>query len=365
MYRQYFKSTIETDKLKEINRNAPEGIKYCNGLCQDFRKKDEFSGVHVVCNNCRNFMNLAENQIKDKKITVEKLHENPDIVYGIDITIDTMKTCITCKESKTMNHFDYKRNECKACRAIKSIERNNKDIDILITDIEKLKNNTEKLEKFIIDIPKDKLVKVISHFQIGRKATDTKNTMVNNVTEYFRRIMNPKLCNGGCGYDLEKEFDICEKCKNKDKTAVSKMADFEDNLEYIAENIKKIEGPDEYKYNKEQFYKIAIFLGVNAKKSYTKKIVIDMINKKLEEKEEVIEKENQNFDLVLNGISICTRIEDGFVNATALCKAGNKEFKEWYRLENTKELISELEDQNLKEGYPAFKSVDITKGRYG
>ena len=230
----HWKTTTETDKLKEINRNASEGIKYCNGLCQDIRKKDEFSGVHVICNNCRNFMNLAENQINERKITLENLHENPDIIYGIDITIDTMKTRVTCKQSKTMTHFDYKRNECKACRAIKTTERNNKDIDVLIADIEKLKNNIEKLEKFVIDIPKDRLIKVISYFKIDRKATDTKNTIVNNVTEYFRRIMNR-----------------------------------------------------------------------------------------------------------------------------------NKEFKEWYRLENTKELISELEDQNLKAGYPAFKSVDITKGRYG
>ena len=42
MYRQYFKSTINTDKLKEINRNAPEGVKYCNGLCQDLEKKVNF-----------------------------------------------------------------------------------------------------------------------------------------------------------------------------------------------------------------------------------------------------------------------------------------------------------------------------------
>jgi hypothetical protein len=369
MYRQYFKTTIETDKLKEINRNAPEGIKYCNGICQDFRKKDSFSGVHVICNKCRNFMNLAENQINERKITLENLHENPDIIYGIDITIDTMKTCYTCKQSKTTPHFDYRKYECKACRAIKATERNNKDIDVLIADVEKLKNNTEKLEKFVIDIPKDKLIKVISYFKIGRKATDTKNTMVNNITEYFRRIMNPKLCKGGCGYELEKEFDICEKCKNKDKTAVSKMADFEDNLEYIADNIKKIEGIDEYKYNKEQFYKIAIFLGINVKKSYTKKVVIDMINEKLEEKEKEelakVENENKNFYLVINGITICTRFEDGFVNATALCKAGNKEFKHWYSLGGTKELISELETQNLNVETTTFKSVDITKGRYG
>ena len=41
MYRQYLKSSVETEKLKEINRNAPSGVKYCNFVCQDFRKKSK------------------------------------------------------------------------------------------------------------------------------------------------------------------------------------------------------------------------------------------------------------------------------------------------------------------------------------
>jgi len=369
MYRQYFKSTINTDKLKEINRNAPEGVKYCNGLCQDFREKGEFSGVHVICNTCRNFMNLAENQINEKKITLEQLHENPDIVHGIDITIDTLKTCMTCKENKTMNHFDYKRNECKACRAIKSTERNNKGIDILISDIEKLKNNSNKLEKFVIDIPKDKLIKVISYFQIGRKATDTKSIMVNNVVEHFKKVMNPKLCRGGCGYELEEVFDTCEKCKNKDKTANTKMADFEENLSFLVNNLEKLEKSDEYKYTKEQLYKIAIQLRIKAKKKDNKTVLFNLINQKLGEnkKQEQNDKqlEKNTSELIINGITIMARLEDGFVNATTLCKAGGKKFNDWYRLGNTKELIDAFNElQILETGNPDFKSIDIIKGKY-
>lgn len=368
MYRQYFKNTINTDKLKEINRNAPEGVKYCNGLCQDFRKKDEFSGVHVICNNCRNFMNLAENQIKEKKITLENLHENPDIIYGIDITIDTMKTCSICKQSKTMTHFDYKRNECKACRAIKTTERNNKDIDILISDIEKLKNNSNKLEKFVIDIPKDKLIKVISYFQIGRKATDTKSIMVNNVVEYFKKIMNPKLCKGGCGFELAEVFDICEKCKNKDKTANMKMADFEENLLFIVTNLQKLEEQDKYKYTKEQLYKIAIQLHIKAKKKDNKSVLVDLINQKLDEnnKQEQNDKqlEKNTSELIINGVTILSRLEDGFVNATSICKAGKKRFNNWYQLDSTKELIETFERlQMLETGIKVSKSIDIIRGK--
>uniref|UniRef100_A0AAT9UQM7 KilA N domain protein n=1 Tax=Apapanepox virus TaxID=3049969 RepID=A0AAT9UQM7_9POXV len=38
--------------------------------------------------------------------------------------------------------------------------------------------------------------------------------------------------------------------------------------------------------------------------------------------------------------------ENGFINATKLCKLGGKEFKKWIRLDGSKELIKTLEDAN-------------------
>jgi len=46
--------------------------------------------------------------------------------------------------------------------------------------------------------------------------------------------------------------------------------------------------------------------------------------------------------LVLKDIVIESRASDNFVNATQLCKAGGKFFKDWYKLESTKNLINEL-----------------------
>jgi hypothetical protein len=45
--------------------------------------------------------------------------------------------------------------------------------------------------------------------------------------------------------------------------------------------------------------------------------------------------------LSLNETHIESR-DDGFINATQLCKAGSKEFAKWYRLDSTKELIMTL-----------------------
>lgn len=384
MYRSFLNSSLTSDKLKEINRNATENSKYCNGLCQDFRDKSSFSGQRVFCNPCRNHLNLAEKQIKDNTITLEQFKENPDIVYGIDLVIDTLRTCMTCKQEKTTNQYEKTRNECKACRSIKASERNNTGIDVLISDVNKLKNNLKELENFLLGTPKDKLIKIISHFTVGRKATDTKNDMVHNCVEHFKKILSPLLCQGGCGRTLQEDFSTCVPClekKNKPR-AVKKMFDFDENLDDIVSNLDVItENFD--KYNREQYYKIAAKLGLKIKQKTRKAAVIILINEELKKKkEEQTKKETElalaadgcktEYALTFNGILIESRKEDGFVNATSMCKAGKKKFNDWYRLDNTKELVTSLEidarasaTQNLITGNPAIKIVDKKLGRYG
>lgn len=48
--------------------------------------------------------------------------------------------------------------------------------------------------------------------------------------------------------------------------------------------------------------------------------------------------------LTLNGIIVESRESDGFINATQLCKAGDRSFKDWYRLDGTKILIKTLQN---------------------
>jgi hypothetical protein len=379
MYRDYLKTSLTTDKLKEINRNSAENTKYCNGLCQDLRNIDEFSGKHVLCNKCRNYFNLADKQILENKITKEQFIENPEIVYGIDIVYDTLKECITCKQNKSINQFDDKRNECKACRSIKSTVRNNDGIDTLISDINKIKNNLIELEKFIVKIPKDKLIKIISHFSIGRKSTDAKNDMIYNVIQHFRKLLNPKLCSGGCGYTLQEEFSYCKPClekKNKPR-AVEVMFNFDDNIDDIVANLQQITHDKFNQYNREQYYKIAAKLGIKVNQKTKKDAVVNIINEILKKREEERQKQQKElidnsilekkYTLTFNGMTIQYRKEDGFVNATAMCKAGKKKFNDWNRLDSTKELIKTLESEvgiptSQITGNPVIKnrSVGIT-----
>ncbi len=69
--------------------------------------------------------------------------------------------------------------------------------------------------------------------------------------------------------------------------------------------------------------------------------------------------------LVLNNIVIESRESDNFINATQLCKAGGKSFREWNRLDSTKELIKELE-KNLHVGYPTCKKqlIETSRSKY-
>ena len=74
-------------------------------------------------------------------------------------------------------------------------------------------------------------------------------------------------------------------------------------------------------------------------------------------KEEIIV--NYQSSLVLNNITILSRLEDNYINATQLCQAGNKKYSQWISLNTTKELINELESEDW---IPASPLIDSKKG---
>jgi len=57
---------------------------------------------------------------------------------------------------------------------------------------------------------------------------------------------------------------------------------------------------------------------------------------------EEIDNDLEYSNISLNNVVISSRPIDHYVNATQLCQAGGKFFKDWFRLESTKELINEL-----------------------
>lgn len=375
MYRKYLNKSLDMNDFKSTNKYAPEGVRYCNGYCQDFRQIEEFSGMKIkmMCKSCRNIIGLGEKQIKDGKITLEQFKDNPQIVHGIDVDIDNMRLCNICKQNKPFSSFENTRNQCKACRALECKKRN-EDVGTFIKDIEKLKERGHELEKFLKQIPKVKLIHIISHYEVGRKATDTKDRMIMNTLDHFRKLQNTYLCRGSCGSVLQETFSISGKCSTKESTVhknhVEKMTKFEDNLDEFVQNLQEIKLEDNYMYNKKQVLMIfhAIKAGVSGtlkKNELILKINETLERRRQEEKEKIEELKRPQeivelkLECILNGITVLARESDGYINATQLCQAGGKRFNDWNRLDSTKELLKELE---LDTGIPMSQLLDIKKG---
>ena len=88
-YRNFLLKTLNRNDLVNVSKSGPEGVRYCNALCQDFRKEEEFSNKIPTCKNCRNKINMGEKQIKEGSITLEEFKNNPNIVDGVEYTFDT------------------------------------------------------------------------------------------------------------------------------------------------------------------------------------------------------------------------------------------------------------------------------------
>lgn len=287
MYRTYINTTLQHHELIARNKYAPDGLRYCNGICQDYRECKNFSvpETGTVCIVCTNTISLGKKQIASDKITLEQFKADPKIVYGKEVTISKKQVCVTCKESKTILDFEGTRKTCKACKAL-AVKAKNSDIKTEIADIKKLKGDLNKLEAYVTKIPKNKLTLIISNFSIGRKSSDTKDRMILNIMTHFRALLDPLTCQGGCGSRMKIEFTTCLKCKPKrEKKAVDNMVKFEDNIDEFLKTLQPIQESEHYKYNKKQV--LLMYSKLNVKPCagrQTKEELIDRINKELEKK---------------------------------------------------------------------------------
>jgi len=373
MYRNYLQKSLSCEELKDHNKHAPEGVRYCNGFCQDYRDKSIFSGeksIKMICNDCRNIIGLAESKIKRKEITLEQVKENPHVVYGLeDKKIGPMKECKTCHVKKSSVQFEHNRRICKACKAIKSSEKRSEGIDTYIKDIETLKTHFSKLREYLKSISRDKLTVIISHFSIGRKSSDNKGTMVENIVKYFEHLADPHICKGGCGLKLIDSGTTCQTCKNRKVPSKKSVPDI--NIEEIANSSGIIE---DHFCNKQKLWALAKKLGVPDIRQLTKKSeLLDKVNKFISERSakekdrevEILQPIN-SYTIELNGTIVNARPTDGYVNATELCKAGGKQFRDWHRSKTTKELVTFLEQETKHDVIVSKKgnSNDFTQGSW-
>jgi hypothetical protein len=138
----------------------------------------------------------------------------------------------------------------------------------------------------------------------------------------------------------EKEKELYQKSfEEKSEMLNTYMGNFNDRLCEILEENKNLLNGD------------IIYIEDDTKNILSTK----QINNDNNEEKQVIKSQT----LILNNVIIISRSEDNYINATQLCKAGDKKFNHWITLESTKELITELESDT---GIPASELVEINKG---
>jgi hypothetical protein len=74
------------------------------------------------------------------------------------------------------------------------VARNRDKMADYLADIEKVKTNMEHLEVYLEYIPKDTLILLVAHYQVGRKSSDVKSTMVHNMVQHFKALLSPDKC---------------------------------------------------------------------------------------------------------------------------------------------------------------------------
>lgn len=71
--------------------------------------------------------------------------------------------------------------------------------------------------------------------------------------------------------------------------------------------------------------------------------------------------EEEKDKITLGDVEVVSRPSDGYINASQLCKAGQKYYKDWFRLEKTQEFLKEL-SYELKLDISTDKTEDLRGG---
>lgn len=332
-YRAYLNTFLDRASLKEKNHEAPEGQKYCNALCQEYVPRENFSGVHVICNACRNRINMAMKQIDIKRITLEQFKENPRVVYPCDLATGVIakRICQECREERSVDLFEAHRRECKVCVIAQASDRVHHRLTRYLSDMEVIKHNLQQLEAYLQNIPKDALLLILDHHHIGRRPQTTKSTLILSILQHFQRLLPTHICQGGCG-SLVEPFSTCDRCSLK--VTVSKDT-FLDNLDDLVQNLEPMRNrmTDMDRFNKDHLRLIAKKLGVKCDQVMRKATLFDRVNEALEMRSQASQPQQKK---------VHTRESDGFVDATSLCQDHNKPFMDWFVRDETQDLVDAL-----------------------
>jgi hypothetical protein len=186
------------DYLKK-NKEAPDGERYCNGFCQKYKNVNDFlsinTGHNTICELCKNMELIAKIKIIKGELTADQIRSNVHLL----VLNENERVCRKCENIKQINDFEKNRIVCRECRCKDSKNKidnyceNELKNDVII--LFNMKKNKYEMKIKLNDTCKDNLIKIIKQLKIGRKSSDTKEIMVNNVINYFEQLEIENLDN--------------------------------------------------------------------------------------------------------------------------------------------------------------------------
>jgi len=168
------------------NREAPQGMRWCNSFCQKYQPRTEFlSHMKFLlsrCKSCVRCENSALDKLKRGVLTTDQISKNPTIVMLPDNT----KECNTCLKIKPLDKFPEKRNSCKECR--NKVRSKYKVFDEVVDEHILQLSNMKTIDemKILLDTyVNDNFKTICSKLKLGRKHDDTKQHLKIKVMDYF------------------------------------------------------------------------------------------------------------------------------------------------------------------------------------
>jgi hypothetical protein len=169
------------------NKNAPQGQRWCNGWCQGYKMVTDFAkrsaSPMTICIYCENMLDVAIIKVKSGLLTEKEIRKDPSKI----LLEANQQICRKCETIKHTSDFDEKKRQCKQCRnKVRNKFKENFD-DIVESEVKKLRSlgKYERDKRLDSNYNRDQLFMISSVCKTGRRESDTKKIILENLINYF------------------------------------------------------------------------------------------------------------------------------------------------------------------------------------
>ena len=172
------------------NNNAPQGQRWCNGWCQCYKMVTDFAkrsaSPMTICIYCENMLDVAIIKVKCGLLTEKEIRKDPSKI----LLEPNQQICRKCETIKHTSDFVEKKRQCKQCRNIVRLKFKENFDDIVESEVKKLRSlNKYDRDKRLDRYNRDKLYKISSVCKTGRKESDSKKIIFDNLINYFDKLI--------------------------------------------------------------------------------------------------------------------------------------------------------------------------------